>query len=93
MKAVILIVAMAVLSGCASSTPRVKAPDDNSLFSSYRQTHEVLGIQCITEKTNTHYRSSYKPSEVMVVESTKTGERFTVQGCLGKAGERFKISY
>lgn len=92
MKAVILIVAMSVLAGC-SSVPRVKAPTDSALLGSYRKTVEVIGIQCITEKTNTHRRSSYYSGEVMVVESTVTGERFTVHGCLGKAGERFKISY
>lgn len=93
MKTIICIISMVILAGCAS-TPRVKAPTDNAILGSYRKTVEVIGIQCMTDRSNTHRRGSYRnDGEVMVVESATTGERFMVHGCLGKTGERFKISY
>lgn len=74
-----------LISGCAATTVRPLPP--SSLKSSYRKTVEVIMVGC--EKVGRKFNGA----EISVVESTETGERFHVHGCLGRSGDRFKISY
>ena len=89
MKAIIIILGF-IISGCAT-TVKPLPPAHNSI---YRKTIEVIAISCQKDLSTSHKRSSHRyGGEISIVESTETGERFQVHGCLGKAGERFKISY
>jgi hypothetical protein len=89
MKRLILILAV-VLSGCATKTMTPIAPSD---FTSYRKNVEVLVIGCQKDESARATRSSHKAGVITLVESTTTGERFNVHGCMGRAGDRIKIAY
>ena len=93
-KILLVVAAFAVLvaGGCATpSTVKTVAPVDD-FKSAYRQTKEVLLVGCVSSGGGFGTARRAK-EQVSVVETTDTGIRFTVSGCLGNVGDRFRITY
>lgn len=93
---VALAICSVLLSGCTAAVVTAKPPSDGALKSLYRKTVEVLVISCQYDSAaqqSTWKKTKKREGEITIVESTGSGERFTVHGCLGAAGDRFKISY
>jgi hypothetical protein len=83
-----------LLTSCSSAPVTPVAPTAYSYNSAYRKTVEVLVIGCQSDmSTRSKYSTLTKKGDTTVVESVATGERFYVNGCLGKPGDRFKVSY
>lgn len=90
MKRYILFAALVLMglnvTGCATtavSTVKPLAPglDDSD---TYRKVTEVRLVGC-------HKTDGPRPRTVSVVETTKGGIRFQLEGCYGNAGEVFQI--
>lgn len=59
--------------------------------SNYRKTIEVLIVGC--GKDGATPLGKDRRGMITIVESTATGERFNIHGCMGREGDRFKIAY
>jgi len=89
---IIITILLFVLTGCASTKPAPTMVNptipENTHNSSYRKVIEILVVSNCIRRT-----IGDSINYITVVESSSTGERFEMNGCYGKKGERFKIGY
>ena len=95
-KVLVVIAGCAILlvAGCAPPSivkPQVPVGDFKS---SYRQTKEVLLVSCTAEpRSGWGTNRRLDPPVTSVVETTDSGIRFVIAGCMGTPGDRFRITY
>jgi len=107
MRCAIVILFVLISAGCAATPRKTVVPlppqHENTPGQVYRKTQEVILIACQQRDVYVklysgvdHHRTmrTVKDNEtVSIVEAADSGIRFEVQGCYGKVGDRFKISY
>jgi len=96
----LLLLACLLVTGCSTARPvttlQALPPqpiEEKSHKSTYRKTIEILVVGCGPDGSVQQFSKKRKPGQITVVESTATGERFYVHGCMGREGDRFKIAY